>query len=204
MPDGFDLLETLRWTPDEGYFLLDRHLQRLEAAARRFENPLERARVVDALARAVHDASRPVRVRLLVDPAGRPRTDVSPLEPAPAVVRVGLAVRPINPANPFLLHKTTRREHLEQERLPGVDDTVLWNPAGEITETIIANIVVPMEARRVTPPVECGLLAGTFRAELLDRREIVERRVSVEELRRARRFWLINSVRGWYEAELAT
>jgi para-aminobenzoate synthetase/4-amino-4-deoxychorismate lyase len=54
----------------------------------------------------------------------------------------------------------------------------------------------------VTPAVECGLLPGTFRAELLARQEIVEGRISIDELRRTGKFWLINSVRGWYEAIL--
>ncbi len=202
MPEHFQLLETLRWTPDEGYFLLERHLQRLDAAARRFGYPVDREGVRTALAQAVPTTRDPARVRLLVDHTGRTSTEVAPLDPVARPVRVGLAKRPIDPRNPMLFHKTTDRRHLERERVPGQGDTVLWNPAGEITETIIANIVVPFDGGRVTPPVACGLLPGTFRAELLARREIVERRVSIDELRRARRFWLINSVRGWYEAEL--
>src|ERR1035438_9221092 len=34
---AFSLLETMRWTPEEGYFLLERHLERLRASARRSE-----------------------------------------------------------------------------------------------------------------------------------------------------------------------
>ena len=33
----FSLLETLRWTAEEGYFLLARHLERLEQSALYFE-----------------------------------------------------------------------------------------------------------------------------------------------------------------------
>ena len=54
----------------------------------------------------------------------------------------------------------------------------------------------------MTPPVECGLLAGTLRGALIEEGQIVERRMSIGELRLASRFWLINSVRGWMEAEL--
>ena len=52
----------------------------------------------------------------------------------------------------------------------------------------------------VTPPVECGLLAGTMRAELLEAGTITERRIAVEELRAASQLWLVNSVHGWVEA----
>jgi para-aminobenzoate synthetase/4-amino-4-deoxychorismate lyase len=49
----------------------------------------------------------------------------------------------------------------------------------------------------VTPPVECGLLAGTLRAELLATGAIRERRVRIDDLPHATAVWLINSVREW-------
>jgi para-aminobenzoate synthetase/4-amino-4-deoxychorismate lyase len=55
---------------------------------------------------------------------------------------------------------------------------------------------------RVTPPIACGLLPGTFRAELLETGAVSEARVTVEQLRSAARFWLVNSVRGWCPAVL--
>ena len=124
------------------------------------------------------------------------------VQDAGQALRVALAAAPIDPADPFFFHKTTRRGMLEAQRVAGYDDTILWNPDRDITETIIANIVVDRGDRRVTPPVACGLLAGTMRAELLMRREISEERISVDEFLRAPRFWLINSVRGWMPAVL--
>ncbi len=76
----------------------------------------------------------------------------------------------------------------------------MWNPSHEVTEAITVNVVVEIDGRRVTPPVGCGLLPGTLRAELLARGEIAEARVTVDELIGGPRFWLINSVRGWCEA----
>ncbi len=148
-------------------------------------------------------AGRPLRVRLLVNRAGDIRTEATPLEAAQGTARVGLAARPVDPTDPFLFHKTTNRRHLLREQLASFDETVLWNPAREITEAVTANIVVELDAQRVTPPLECGLLGGTLRAELLERGEIVEARVSIERLRAAPRFWLVNSVRGWRPAVLA-
>ena len=144
-----------------------------------------------------------MRVRLLVNDTGDIRTEVMRLEPGQSAVRVALAAMPIDPTNPFLFHKTTNRAHLLRERLPGCDETVLWNPAREVTEAVNANIVVELDGRAVTPLVECGLLGGTLRAELLERGEIVEGRVPIERLLDAPRFWLVNSVRGWRPAVLA-
>ncbi|MEP7308999.1 MAG: aminotransferase class IV [Acidobacteriota bacterium] len=200
--ESFDLLETLRWAPDEGYVLLDRHLQRLCDSAEFFGHrcPLDRIRA--ALVGAVAGAAAPARVRLLLPQNGEPRVEVSPLQPLPTPLRVGLAVSPIDPADLFFWHKTTRRECYERHRLASHDETVLWNPAREVTEAITANVVVELEGRRVTPPAACGLLPGTMRADLLARGEVFEARVTVEQLVQAPRFWLINSVRGWQDAVL--
>ncbi len=54
----------------------------------------------------------------------------------------------------------------------------------------------------LTPKQSCGLLAGTFRAELLEAGEITEGVVTIEDLRDAEQIWLINSVRRWIDVEL--
>ena len=79
---------------------------------------------------------------------------------------------------------------------------ILWNDRGEVTESCLANVVAEIGGRRATPPVSCGLLAGTFRADLLERGEIVEKIITIDDLERADRIWLINSVRMWREARL--
>jgi branched-subunit amino acid aminotransferase/4-amino-4-deoxychorismate lyase len=85
---------------------------------------------------------------------------------------------------------------------PEYDDVVLWTADGAVTETTLGNIVVEIGGRKVTPPVEAGLLAGTFRAELLERGEIVEARVTLDDLKSASRVWIVNSVREWWPAEV--
>jgi para-aminobenzoate synthetase/4-amino-4-deoxychorismate lyase len=121
-------------------------------------------------------------------------------------MRIGLAGEPIDPADVFLYHKTTRRAVYDRARAsrPDVDTPILWNDAGEITESAEANIVLVRNGRKVTPPVECGLLPGTRRAELLARGEIEEARVLLEELQEADEIWLVNSVRGWIRAQLVS
>ena len=198
----FHLLETLRWTPGEGFALLDRHLDRLQASARYcgFTCPLPQVR--EALAREVASSDRDLRVRLLLASNGDVRTEQSPLELTTGVLRVAVAKTPIDPTDPFLYHKTTNRAQLERERSPAYDEIIFWNPDGEITETMTANIVVLLDGRQVTPPIACGLLGGTMRVELLASGTIGEARISIEQLRSVPRFWLVNSVRGWRQAIL--
>lgn len=202
-PESFELLETIRWTPGEGWFLLERHLERLRESAEYFGFRCSPGAVSDALARVVAAADRALRVRLLLAEDGTLRVEQSPLEPSSGVICVGLADAPIDSSDVFLFHKTTRRARYDQARSSRFDDVILWNAERQVTESTIANIVVEIGGRRVTPPVECGLLAGTLRAELLASGEIVEAPIAIDQLAAAPRFWLINSVRGWCPALLA-
>ena len=63
-------------------------------------------------------------------------------------------------------------------------------------------VVPPIVPVCQTPPVACGLLGGVFRGHLLAAGEIEEGRITVDELRAAGTFQLVNSVRRWVEAEL--
>ena len=206
-PPPFQLLETMLWTPDEGYFLLERHLARLRDSARYFGYRCDERQIDAALSDAAGRlASGPHRVRLRLFPDGTAECDSTSLKsPDGFPLRVRLAERPIDKHDPFVLHKTTRREHYEAARapFPDADDVILYNEAGEVTESCIANVVILRNGRLVTPPLACGLLNGTFRAELLERGEIHEERVSIPELKKADKIFLVNSVRKWREAVLA-
>jgi branched-subunit amino acid aminotransferase/4-amino-4-deoxychorismate lyase len=74
------------------------------------------------------------------------------------------------------------------------DEVLLWNERGELTESTIANLVVELDGKRITPPLESGLLAGTFRRALLENGEIQERTISLNDLNRCTQIFLINSV----------
>jgi para-aminobenzoate synthetase/4-amino-4-deoxychorismate lyase len=143
-------------------------------------------------------------VRLLVSVDGRPTIECTPHLEETRVWRVDFAQEPVDEFDPFILHKTTRREVYENARRsrPDVDDVLLWNGRGEVTESTIANLVAELDDVRYTPPISCGLLGGMFRAEQLDAGTIRERVLTKSAIASASRLWLINSVRGWVDAEL--
>ncbi|MCK5528713.1 MAG: aminotransferase class IV, partial [Kiritimatiellae bacterium] len=113
--------------------------------------------------------------------------------------KVTFAKEPIDVGDVFLYHKTTRRALYEQAKdaAPGFDDVLLWNAKSEVTESTIANIVVERDGKKVTPPVECGLLAGIFREYLLECGDIEESVITVDDIKSSDQIWLINSVRKW-------
>jgi para-aminobenzoate synthetase/4-amino-4-deoxychorismate lyase len=103
----------------------------------------------------------------------------------------------------FLYHKTTNRQRYDQAlSLTDADDVILTDAHGHVTETTIANIAVRIDGVWWTPPVSCGLLPGTERAELLATGQIQERPVSISEVRSAVELARFNSVRGWESVEL--
>jgi para-aminobenzoate synthetase/4-amino-4-deoxychorismate lyase len=204
-PD-FALLESLRWEPGSGYWLLDRHMQRLRDSATYFQFELSVAEVrarLHAFASTLPAVAH--KVRLTVRREGDLRCEATPL-PESAAAPVGLAVAPtpVPSADVFLFHKTTQRAVYDSARAahPSAGDVVLWNERGEVTETCSANLAVRVAGAWLTPPVSCGLLAGTYRAELLALGKLTERTITLEELRLAEGLAILNSVRGWRRAIL--
>jgi len=54
----------------------------------------------------------------------------------------------------------------------------------------------------MTPPIKCGLLAGTMREELIERGELIERVLKKEDVKNASEIKLFNSVRKQYPAKI--
>lgn len=204
-PADFDLLETLLWEPDGGWFLLEGHLARLAASAEYFgygwDEDAVRARLADVVADP--PSPHPLRARLTMDRAGRVEVESAPLRSGPEPVRVAVSAEPVDSRDPLLYHKTTRRDGYARRAAarPDCDDVLLVNERGELTESTIANLVVRMDGGLWTPPLECGLLPGVLRADLLARGEVRERVLRREDLERAEETWLISSVRRWRRAE---
>jgi para-aminobenzoate synthetase/4-amino-4-deoxychorismate lyase len=117
---------------------------------------------------------------------------------------VALDDEPVDPSDVWLFHKTTRRAPYDRrrEKRPEVDDVLLVNDRGEVTESTIANLAVRIGESWVTPPVDAGLLPGTYRAVLVREGRLTERPVSIAELRAAPEIALVSSVRGWRPAVL--
>ena len=203
---AFQLLEALLWQPDRGYFLLAAHQARLADSAVYFNIPLNPAAIAAGLADLALALTEASKVRLRVELDGRFTLEAEPLAQAalPQPLRVGLAREPVDSGAIWLYHKTSRREIYATARAsrPDCDAVILWNERGELTEADTANLVLHLDGDWVTPPVNSGLLAGTFRGELLAEGRIQERVLSVADLGRAQGVYLINAVRQWQSVRL--
>jgi para-aminobenzoate synthetase/4-amino-4-deoxychorismate lyase len=117
---------------------------------------------------------------------------------------VVLARSPVDTGDVFLYHKTTRRRVYEDavRMCPGSDDVLLFNEAGQVTESTVANVAVEIDGVLYTPPVRCGLLPGTQRAWLLDHAQLQERIISVQEVLSNPNVYLLNSIRGIHKVQI--
>jgi len=204
-PD-FELLETLRWESESGFVLLEEHLARLARSALYFGFSVRTELVVEALEKAVAGYLDPLRVRLTVGRDGSVSTSSTvadePFLGLPghgAALRVAVSTEPIATSDVFLFHKTTNRAAYDRRLRPhaDVDDVLLVNDRGEVTESTIGNVAVRLGDRWWTPPVDAGCLGGTYRAALLRDGVLGERPISVGEVATADEVAVINSVRGW-------
>jgi para-aminobenzoate synthetase/4-amino-4-deoxychorismate lyase len=200
----FSLFETLLWTREKGYFLLDRHIARILDSAGYFGFATKSAekRIRELLSELTTDVDSPKRVKLLMNSKGEFSGEIKDFQPSDKILRVRLAENPVNSNDQFLFHKTTNRAVYEQAIIQGFDDVLLFNENDELTEFTIGNLIVKLNGELFTPPVECGLLAGTFRAELIALGEVKERVLKKQDLAEAEAVFLINSLRKWVAVRL--
>ncbi|HCV35771.1 MAG TPA: aminodeoxychorismate synthase component I [Acidimicrobiaceae bacterium] len=194
----FRLLETMIWTPIDGVRLRERHLDRLALSANHFGFTLD-IQLVNRLLDGVERDS-PCLLRLLSSSAGSVELEIHDVfDSSPTPWLVPLDSKPVHSEHEFLFHKTTLRETYDaaRSRFPDSPDVLLCNERGELTETTTGNLVVELDGALVTPPVSCGLLPGTQRAQLVADGEVAERPLTRADLERSTGTWMVNSVRGW-------
>lgn len=209
-PKPFELIETMLHDGPAGFWLLERHLERLGASARYFDFKVDLDQVRAALAAEVagREGER-LRVRLLLaeDGAVSVTSVPQPTQPADAVMRFVVSPTRLKSADAFLYHKTTRRELYDAEwkhfaETTGADEVVYLNERGELAEGSRTNIFLEKDGVLRTPELTAGLLPGTLRAELLATGRAREARLTCGDLEAADAVYLGNSVRGLVRARL--
>jgi len=204
VPD-FKIVETLRW--ETGYRLLEEHLARLRASAEYFGFRFDEGAIRSALQDLADRLSaQPQRVRILLARDSRLEIQHTDLG-TERFGRVRISSRRVSSSDHFLYHKTTHRQTFDHElaaaRRARCDDALFFNERQELTESAIHNVFVAKAGFLSTPPVECGLLPGTYRAHILKNfPNAVEAVLTVDDLIGADRIYLCNSVRGIFPVEL--
>lgn len=210
--DGFELIETFRRETDGTFVRLNRHLARLKASAGALGFAYDGRGIEHELDR-LHIRKGTLRVRLQLSRDGTATVSSEPYVP-PAngtvwTLRIARSTR-LDAGDALLRHKTTRRSVYDHARAEftkaDADEVVLLNGSGEVCEGTITTVFADLGDGRppATPPLQCGLLAGVLRAEMLETGTAREAVLTPADLATARALFAGNSLRGLIPARLAS
>jgi para-aminobenzoate synthetase / 4-amino-4-deoxychorismate lyase len=198
-PRPIDLIETMRFDPEGGIHLLDRHVARIGKSARAFGIAFDRHAVRNELQAATFRIAAPRKVRLMLSQSGRIAIEIGRLPPIPTeVVTVALAAMRGHPDDFRLHHKTSDRSSYPVVK--GAFETISVDAAGYVTEGSFTSVFVKGDGVLITPPLSCGILPGILREELIANGSAIEANIRVDTL--VDGFFIGNAVRGLLPAKL--
>ena len=204
LSEPLQIIETMGWRRGEGLRWRDDHLARMAGTAARLGYPFDREKAL-ALLDGIGSEGR-LRCRLTLDAKGRFDLTTAPLAPNPPRWRVVWAHARLDPADPWIAVKTTRRAPYDKARAAlgaGEDEALFLNTGGELAEGTITNVFVETaDGRLLTPPLSAGCLPGILRGRLLAE-GWQEGRLTPADVASARKIWVGNALRGLIEADLA-
>lgn len=202
---GADLIETMRFTPEDGVPLLELHLERIKASAAELGFAFDRHAVRNAIQALCFDADAPARLRLVAARSGAYSLELSPLpaelnQPARcAVLRL-----PVDPSDWRLRHKSSDRGFydlgLAAAKAAGADEALLLRDDGLLTEGCFTNLFVERGGKLLTPPASLGLLPGVLRRSLIEQGRAEETELTLDDLKDG--FLIGNALRGLIPAVL--
>lgn len=205
---GFDLIETFRFEPDQGFRHFDLHMQRLRRSAGQLGFEFNPAQIEKKL-QPLTNAANALRIRLCLTHAGAISITTAPYIPhAPQTIwRLGIAKTQLLHSDPLLRHKTTQRGHYNAARAEfsttQVDEVLLMNEKHELCEGTITTLFTDMgDGLLLTPPLECGLLDGVYRRHMLEQGKAKTAILTLSDLQKADKIFVGNSLRGLIAAQL--
>ena len=202
---GADLIETMRFTPEDGVPLLELHLERIKASAAELGFTFDRHAVRNAIQALCFDADAPARLRLVTSRSGAYSLELGPL-PAPLNQPARCAVMrlPVDAGDWRLRHKSSDRSFydlgLAAAKAAGADEALFLRDDGLLTEGCFTHLFIERDGKLLTPPTRLGLLPGVLRRSLIEEGLAVEAELTLEDLKHG--FLIGNALRGLIPAVL--
>jgi len=205
----FQLLETILWNGKK-YKFLDEHLKRMQGSAQYFNFSFSRPKITSSLKITARKFNTQClyKTRLLLGKEGKVKIEYSRIhnERSHQDARVILSAYRTDPNNVFCFHKTTNRvlydlEYKHYSSL-GYTDVLFLNNRNEVSEGAVSNLIIKKANKYYTPPITSGLLPGIFRNFMIKKHKVKEKVISLEDLLKADKIFVCNSVRGLTEVSL--
>ena len=204
-PQTTELIETLRWEPESGFLRESRHVKRLFNSAKKLGYPLS-GQYFDCQFLVPDKIKTAQKFRLSLSKNNEIEVQMSDY----------IAIKSIN----FVLskysltsdvqetsYKISNRQFYDGERerinaLTGADEVLFLNMKGELCEGSFTSLFIETNGQLFTPPLTAGLLPGILRAELIEAGQAHEKTLVIDDLIKADKIYLGNSLRGLIKANL--
>jgi len=198
-----ELIETLRYSPGEGFVRRDLHLARMARSAAAFGFAFDKETALRALHGAVAKPPSALRVRLTLTEDGKLTCAAMSLLQEDATWTYAISPQTIS-ADALSRHKTNWRDLYESEfarlaKSSGCDEVIFLNERGEVVEGSRTNVFVVRNGMLLTPPFSAGALDGCLRRALIEEGRCSEATLRPENLANAD-IYLGNSLRGLIRA----
>jgi para-aminobenzoate synthetase/4-amino-4-deoxychorismate lyase len=203
----FDLVETMRFTPDEGIPLLELHLERLRTSAQDLGFAFDRHALRNAIQALCFDADRPSKLRLVAARSGAYSLELTAIPAGlPDPLTCAVLPLPVDDGDWRLRHKSTDRRFYEAglaaAQAAGAHEALFLRDDGLVTEGCFTNVFVERDGVLLTPPARLGLLPGVLRRSLLNEGRAREAELTLDDLLAG--FLVGNALRGLMTARLLT
>jgi para-aminobenzoate synthetase/4-amino-4-deoxychorismate lyase len=190
-----ELIETLRWSPAEGFVRLDAHLARMARSARFFDIRFDRDRLA-----LPQGGDEDLRVRITLTEEGAFAWITEPLGKSPSRWTYAISPKRVQSGDMLAGHKTNWRELWDGEaarlaRETGCDEVIFLNERGEVAEGSRSTVFVRRDGMLLTPPLSAGILDGVLRRELVETGKCLEATLTPDDLRKGEVLFG-NSLRG--------
>ncbi len=216
-----ELIETLKYSPAEGFVRGDLHLARMARSAEALGINFDAGKASRALdeilpppllvrrspkgedGRGATNNVDALRIRLTLNEYGEFASTSAPLSPDEASWTYAISPLRVSSADALARHKTNWRdlydgEHARLTYALDCNEVIFLNERGEVVEGSRTNIFVARGGKLLTPPLSAGALDGCLRRALIEEGRCVEAVLMPEDL--AGETYLGNSLRGLIRA----
>ena len=177
------------------------HLERMTKASRYFAFPFDSEYFRQKIEEECQACAsyQDYRLRISLSKSGELELSRQVLTPlSQSFCQAKLCLQEADLQQAFTYFKTTHRPHLTL----GKQEIIYHNAAGELLETSIGNLVLKIDGKLYTPPINLGILSGIYRQHLLGKGQVEEKILTLADLNQAEAIYGCNAVRGLYELEV--
>jgi para-aminobenzoate synthetase/4-amino-4-deoxychorismate lyase len=207
-PPPSEVFTSLLWARDNSFNHLDKHLSRLQQSCqwllRSFDVEKCRQQLKELSEDLIKQNLKYAKVRISVDFNGVITIIHQNLEqPFWKDLKIALYTQDhINSKDPYTYHKTGRRDIYNKAftfaKENNYDEVIILNEQGDVCEgSISALMIIDKRGQKIVPKLKSGLLPSISRQILIDEGNVIQKVISLDDLKDAQLIAMGNSVRNW-------